>query len=93
MAVKMKASDKRFAAIKAFADKTRPESNGYRLLLTITPEEMISDIEAMRTLGRTARWQETLTQWQAMIREDVEMNGNADWASLQGSVYAVYAAE
>ena len=94
---KMKASDKRFNAIKEFGDKYRPASNGYKLLADADVDTMISEIEAMRSLGRTERWQNTLTQWQNMIRtcdHDCESTyAHIDWASLQGSVYAVYAAD
>lgn len=94
---KISASDKRFNALKAFGEKYRPASNGYRLIESATADDMIADIEAMKPLGRTDRWKDTLTGWQAMIR-DCEHNcestySHIDWASLQGSVYAGYAAD
>ncbi len=94
MAVKkMSAVDKRYAAIKAFGEKWRPESNGYKLLSTATPELLTADIESMRSLGRTERWQNTLSTWQAMINEYPADFNHVDWAALQGSVYAAYAAD
>lgn len=90
---KLKASDKRYAAIKSFGEKWRPENNGYKLLSTATPELLTADIEAMRPLGRTDRWQGTLTTWQAMINEYPLDFNYVDWAALQGSIYAAYAAE
>lgn len=90
---KMKASDKRYAAIKAFGEMWRPESNGYRLLPTANAKEMTEQIEAMRPLGRTDRWQGSLTTWQSMINERPNDFSYLDWASLQGSINAAYAAE
>lgn len=91
--MKIKASDKRYAAIKEFGEKWRPESNGYKLLPIATAELLTADIEAMRPLGRTDRWQNVLGTWQAMINEYPDDFNHVDWAALQGSVYAAYAAD
>jgi hypothetical protein len=87
---KLTAVEKRYAAIKSTSDRFRPESNGYHLIGSATAEDMIADIEAMRSLGRTDRWQGNLTQWIEMIRE---YPNNLEWAHLQGAIYAAYAAE
>lgn len=85
-----KAVETRFAAIKAHSDKWRPESNDYRLIENADVEQIIAEIEAMKSLGRTDRWQDSLTGWINMIREYPE---SLDWAITQGAIYAAYAAE
>jgi hypothetical protein len=85
-----KAYEKRFEAIRAISDKYRPESNGYMLIDDAKVEDMISDIEALFSLGRTERWHNSLKRWIDMLNE---YPGSLDWAILQGGVFAAYAAE
>lgn len=85
-----KSTERRYAAIKAHSDKWRPEHNGYRLIDNADPEQIIAEIEAMRSLGRTERWQNSITGWVNMIHEYPE---SLEWAVLQGAIYAAYAAE
>lgn len=85
-----KSVERRYAAIKVHSDKWRPESNGYLLIENADVEQIIAEIEAMRSLGRTERWQDSLTGWINMIREYPD---NVEWAVLQGGIYAAYAAE
>lgn len=87
---KMSAKDKRYAAIKVFSDKWRPESNGYRLIESATADDMIAEIEDMHSLGRTKRWHNAITAWVKMMREYPE---NLEWAVLQGGIYASMEAE
>jgi hypothetical protein len=85
-----KASDKRFNAIAEFTETYRPQSNGYLLLAGSKAEDMIADIEAMRKLGRTERWQNALTGWIKMINE---YPNDLEWAVLQGGIYAGHETE
>jgi hypothetical protein len=90
----MNAADKRFNALKAFCDKYWPESNDYKFLSDTTDEQLTADIESMRSLGRTERWQAVLTKWQGMVNTCdhgcESVTAHLDWAAMQGSTYANY---
>lgn len=86
----IKASEKRFAAIKAIGDKYRPESNGYLLIDNANPEEIKAEIDALMTLGRTDRWKNAIRGWVKMIDEYPD---SLEWAVLQGAIYAGWEAE
>lgn len=51
---------------------------------------MIADVNAMRALGRTERWQTALDTWVRMIETDPY--GDLDWVITQYAVYTNYAA-
>lgn len=53
---------------------------------------MRSDIETMRKLGRTERWQNALTDLDAMVQAADEGERDTTWAILQGAQFVNYAA-
>lgn len=65
---------------------------------TMTLEEFVAEcetrIEAMRALGRTQRWQNTLTQYHRMVANALNEENKsdpwryADWAVIQYGIYA-----
>jgi hypothetical protein len=69
----------------------------------MTIEEFIEEcerrIEAMRGLGRTARWQNTLSGYSRLIADALNDDHRdnpwryADWAVVQGGIYASYDAQ
>jgi hypothetical protein len=85
-----KAVERRFDAIRGIGERFRPESNGYHLTSEATPEAIIEAIRELAPLGRTDRWQAAVKQWESLVTDYPE---SLDWAILQGSVYAGYAAE
>jgi hypothetical protein len=86
----MNAVDKRFAALRALNDTYQPASNGYHLIESATQDDVIADILALKVLGRTDRWRNCLDNWVTMVKDNPD---SLEWAVLQGSIYAGYAAE
>jgi hypothetical protein len=95
-----KAAARRYAAIRILIDEFIDADNGNQVREGTTVDQVVEDIEALRALGRTARWSSALNRWQGMIKMGDEYQDDLatwkrhmHWALIQGSVYAGFEAE
>ena len=88
-----KAADKRYAGIKGVGErtiKTVADADGVRNeWLTTDRAEIATMIRELASLGRTARWADAVEGWAVAV----ETESSLEWAFLQFSVWASYAAE
>lgn len=90
-----KATELRYRAMREMSDKVmrKYEAPGSSNLLEDTEKnrkEIAEMIRPLANLGRTERWQKAITAWASAV-ENPEYK--LQWAFLQYSVYAGYAAE
>lgn len=95
-----KAAARRYAAIRILIDEFIDVDNGNQVREGTTVEQVVEDIEALRSLGRTQRWSNALNRWQGMVNMGDEYQDDLatwkrhmHWALIQGSVYAGFEAE
>ena|SRR5688572_17301275 len=95
-----KAAARRYAAIRILIDEFIDADNGNQVREGTTVDQVVEDIEALRSLGRTERWSNALNRWQGMIKMGDEYQDDPTtwkrhmhWALIQGSVYAGFEAE
>jgi hypothetical protein len=91
-----KAQQARMTALGMLTELYFPESRDYQLTFphfggwSSNNLGMQGNIEKLRSIGRTQRWQDALTRWQKMIGEQTTPQG-LRWAYFQGAVYAGHA--
>lgn len=92
----MHAQDKRYAAIKSLsADLFVMESDAdgravcTRSFTTDDRELLAEMIRELVSLGRTERWQNTITGWvEFVLSDECESFETLDWAMMQYAIYA-----
>ncbi len=86
-----KATDKRYAAIKAFSSGFLNADNGYKIENTPENVERVRKaLESLTPLGRTDRWKLAVSN--ALTDLD-DATYDLQWVIVQHSVYLGYAAE
>lgn len=83
----MTATERRTAAIADIIARFLNEK--HMLRQDIARTDITAAIQALKPLGRTARWTDALNGWAAMVdQHPLDM----DWALLQGQIFALHAA-
>jgi hypothetical protein len=80
-------ADTRAAAVGALVDQFLDEK--HKLRQDVDRSDIAKAIADLAPMGRTARWANTLEQWQGMV---ADYANPMDWALLQGQVFALHAA-
>lgn len=95
-----KAAARRYAAIRILIDEFIDVDNGNQIREGKTVQDVVDAIEALKPLGRTQRWLNSLNRWQGMAKMGDEYQDDLatwkrhmHWALIQGSVYAGFEAE
>lgn len=95
-----KAAARRYAAIRILIDEFIDADNGNQVREGTTIDQVVEDIEALRSLGKTERWGNALNRWQGMVKmgndyiDDLaQWKRHMHWALIQGSIFAGWEAE
>lgn len=80
-----KAKERRAAAIRDVVNKFLNKETDYEPRPNVTREQVAADIETLRPLDQTDRWDKALDVWRSWV---LDANANLRWAILQGSIGA-----
>lgn len=91
----MNAVARRYDAITVLCDATRAYDPTVKATVWFKTwedrNELAADIYSLRSLGRTERWQNSVTAWMTMVASSTPEN--FQWAFDQYGIWASYAAE